>query len=86
MVDPVWSDRARPTSIAGPRRSRKLGLAFHDLPPIDLVLVTHNHYDHLDAATLGALVVAHDPQLIARMKLHSKTFAYPACAEDRKLG
>jgi L-ascorbate metabolism protein UlaG (beta-lactamase superfamily) len=64
LVDPVWSDRASPTRFAGPRRSRKPGLALSDLPAIDLVLVTHNHYDHLDPTTLAKLVAAHDPMIV----------------------
>lgn len=55
LTDPIWSDRASPVSWAGPRRRRAPGLRFEDLPPIDAVLVSHNHYDHLDLATLDRL-------------------------------
>src|SRR6185295_12999072 len=55
LTDPVWSERVSPVSFAGPRRHRAPGIRFEDLPPIDLVLVSHNHYDHLDVATLRAL-------------------------------
>ena len=48
LTDPVWSERVSPVSWAGPKRVRKPGVAFDDLPPIDLVLLSHNHYDHLD--------------------------------------
>jgi hypothetical protein len=48
LVDPVWSERASPLKWAGPRRHNSPGVSFGDLPPIDAVLVTHNHYDHLD--------------------------------------
>lgn len=65
LLDPVWSDRASPVRFAGPRRADAPGVAFADLPPIDAVLVTHNHYDHLDTATLARLQVAHRPRLIA---------------------
>lgn len=51
LTDPVWSPRASPFSFAGPRRVNAPGIAFDDLPPIDYVLLTHNHYDHMDAAT-----------------------------------
>ena len=64
LVDPVWSERASPVRFAGPRRANPPGIAFADLPPIDAVLVTHSHYDHLDAATLARLRVAHDPRLV----------------------
>jgi L-ascorbate metabolism protein UlaG (beta-lactamase superfamily) len=55
LTDPVWSDRASPLSFAGPRRVTAPGIRFEDLPPIDVVLLSHNHYDHLDVATLKAL-------------------------------
>ncbi|RUY38215.1 hypothetical protein EN981_23930, partial [Mesorhizobium sp. M7A.F.Ca.CA.001.13.2.1] len=55
LTDPVWSLRASPLSFAGPKRINAPGIAFADLPPIDLVLVSHNHYDHLDLATLKRL-------------------------------
>ena len=47
--------------FAGPRRVRNPGLAIDDLPPIDLVLVSYNHYDHLDLKALRTLVDKHDP-------------------------
>jgi L-ascorbate metabolism protein UlaG (beta-lactamase superfamily) len=55
LTDPVWSERVSPVRFAGPRRHRAPGIRFEDLPPIDLVLVSHNHYDHMDVATLRAI-------------------------------
>jgi L-ascorbate metabolism protein UlaG (beta-lactamase superfamily) len=55
LVDPVWSERASPVTFAGPKRVNDPGILFDDLPPIDAVLVSHNHYDHLDVATLSSL-------------------------------
>jgi L-ascorbate metabolism protein UlaG (beta-lactamase superfamily) len=55
LTDPMWSERASPVSWAGPRRIRKPGVLFEHLPPIDVVLLSHNHYDHLDLATLHRL-------------------------------
>ena len=55
LTDPVWSERVSPFALAGPRRHRAPGIRFEDLPPIDAVLVSHNHYDHLDVATLQRL-------------------------------
>ncbi|HUP63036.1 MAG TPA: MBL fold metallo-hydrolase [Thermoanaerobaculia bacterium] len=52
ITDPIWSERCSPVPFAGPKRHRPPGLRFEDLPPIDAVLVSHNHYDHLDLATL----------------------------------
>ena len=55
LTDPVYSERASPVSFAGPRRARKPAVLFGDLPPIALVLLSHNHYDHCDLATLRAI-------------------------------
>lgn len=55
LTDPVWSERVSPFSWVGPKRWRPPGVRFEDLPQIDLVLLSHNHYDHLDLATLERL-------------------------------
>ncbi|MCB1748663.1 MAG: MBL fold metallo-hydrolase [Gammaproteobacteria bacterium] len=55
LTDPIWSERASPFSFLGPTRVRAPGLALAELPPIDLVLVSHDHYDHLDLDSLQAL-------------------------------
>jgi L-ascorbate metabolism protein UlaG (beta-lactamase superfamily) len=64
LIDPVWSERASPFSFAGPKRVNPPGIAFDDLPPIDTVLVTHNHYDHLDLETLRRLAARHGPRIV----------------------
>lgn len=64
LTDPVWADRASPVRFAGPRRVTAPGVALADLPPIHAVLLSHNHYDHLDVATLKALHRAHAPLII----------------------
>lgn len=61
LTDPIWSERASPVPFAGPQRFRPSGMRFADLPPIDVVLISHNHYDHLDSATIRDLAAAHDP-------------------------
>jgi L-ascorbate metabolism protein UlaG (beta-lactamase superfamily) len=64
LIDPVWSERASPFSFAGPKRVNDPGVAFDALPAIDAVLVSHNHYDHLDVATLARLAAAHRPRVV----------------------
>jgi L-ascorbate metabolism protein UlaG (beta-lactamase superfamily) len=55
LTDPIWSERASPFSFVGPKRVRAPGVRFEDMPKIDLVLVSHNHYDHMDLPTLKRL-------------------------------
>jgi L-ascorbate metabolism protein UlaG (beta-lactamase superfamily) len=55
LTDPIWSERASPFTWIGPRRRRAPGVRWDDLPRIDLVLISHNHYDHLDLTTLQRL-------------------------------
>lgn len=64
LTDPIWSERASPFQWIGPRRKRPPGIRFEDLPPIDAVLISHNHYDHLDYHTVLRLQEEHDPQFI----------------------
>jgi L-ascorbate metabolism protein UlaG (beta-lactamase superfamily) len=64
LLDPVWSKRASPFRFIGPKRVNDPGIAFADLPPIDTVLVSHGHYDHLDVATLSRLAAAHRPRFM----------------------
>ena len=64
LTDPVWSERASPLRFAGPRRVTAPGVAIDDLPPIDAILLSHNHYDHLDIATLKRLTARHDPLIV----------------------
>lgn len=55
LTDPIWSERASPFSFIGPKRHHVPGIDFDKLPPIDFVLVSHNHYDHMDLDTLKRL-------------------------------
>ena len=68
LTDPIWSERCSPFAGAGPKRHRAPGIRFRDLPPIDVVLVSHNHYDHLDLPTLHALRKRFWPRIISRMR------------------
>lgn len=56
LTDPVWSERASPVQFIGPRRWVPPAVDFDRLPPIDAVLLSHDHYDHLDAPTISRLV------------------------------
>jgi L-ascorbate metabolism protein UlaG (beta-lactamase superfamily) len=64
LVDPVWSERCSPFSFAGPKRHNDPGIAFEALPKIDIVLVSHGHYDHLDVRTLSRLVKTYAPRVV----------------------
>jgi L-ascorbate metabolism protein UlaG (beta-lactamase superfamily) len=56
LLDPVWSERASPSTVLGPRRMHPVPLELPDLPRLDAVLISHDHYDHLDMATVRALL------------------------------
>lgn len=64
LTDPVWSERASPFSWIGPKRVRAPGVALEDLPNVDVVIISHNHYDHLDIATLQKLNKRFAPKVI----------------------
>jgi L-ascorbate metabolism protein UlaG (beta-lactamase superfamily) len=64
LTDPMYSQRAGPLNLIGMRRVRQPGVPFDDLPPISVVLLSHNHYDHCDPATLRKLAHRFDPLVI----------------------
>ena len=63
LTDPIWSERCSPFKWLGPKRVISPGIRFEDLPPIDLVLLSHNHYDHMDLPTLKRLNQVHHPEI-----------------------
>ena len=65
LTDPVWSKRVSPVSWSGPKRVREPGIDFDSLPKIDLVLISHNHYDHMDLTTLKRLNQRFSPRMLA---------------------
>jgi L-ascorbate metabolism protein UlaG (beta-lactamase superfamily) len=85
LTDPVWSDRASPFRWIGPRRRRAPGIRAADLPPIDIVLISHNHYDHLDLATLRSLAGRFAPAFVVPLglaRLLRSIRIQPACELD----
>jgi L-ascorbate metabolism protein UlaG (beta-lactamase superfamily) len=84
LTDPVWSERASPVGFAGPKRVREPGVRFDDLPKIDVVLVSHNHYDHLDLVTLERLWARDRPLIVTSLGNDTilKGRGIPAVAKD----
>lgn len=72
LTDPIWSDRAGPFSFFGAKRIRAPGVRFDDLPKIDLVLISHDHYDHLDLPTLRRLAVRDHPFILTGMGVKAR--------------
>ncbi|MDA3919462.1 MAG: MBL fold metallo-hydrolase [Salinisphaera sp.] len=69
LTDPVFSNRVSPSSTIGPRRHHPPGVDFDHLPPIDVVLISHAHYDHLDRTSIRRLISRHDPLIVAGLGL-----------------
>lgn len=69
LTDPIWSTRCSPLQFLGPRRHRLPGIKFERLPKIDAVLISHNHYDHLDLPTLRRLRGSAGPIFVAPLGL-----------------
>ncbi len=67
ITDPVWEDRISPFSFMGPKRYREPGVKLKELPPIDVILLTHNHYDHMDIKTLRAISIKDNPKIFTSL-------------------
>ena len=76
LTDPVFSERASPLSFIGPRRVRRAGVSIDELPNVDVVLLSHNHYDHCDLSSLKRIQRRFDPLLIT--PLHNGRLAHAA--------
>lgn len=72
LCDPHWSERASPVSFLGPRRHCAPGLKFEELPPIDVVLASHDHYDHFDVPTLRRVAKAWNPHLVVPLGVRTR--------------
>lgn len=71
LTDPQWSERASPMSFAGPRRVTAPGMGMEDLPPIQVVVISHDHYDHLDVATVRQIAATHRPRFVVPLGLRA---------------
>jgi L-ascorbate metabolism protein UlaG (beta-lactamase superfamily) len=79
LTDPVWSDRASPVGFAGPRRFQPVPVSIDELPPIDAVILSHDHYDHLDQAAALALAARGVPFFVPLgVGAHLEAWGVPA--------
>ena len=76
LTDPIWGEIAGPTPYLGRERHRSPGLRIEDLPPIDVVLLSHDHYDHLDIATLQRIEREHHPRIVAGLGMAALLATY----------
>lgn len=76
LTDPVWSERTSPFQWIGPKRVREPGLSWDELPKIDVVIISHNHYDHMDEGTLKRLAARDQPLILVPLgdRVHVASF------------
>ncbi len=67
ITDPIWALRASPFPFLGPKRFRDPGIAIDSLPPIDIILLSHNHYDHMDIAALRRIAGKWHPKIFTSL-------------------
>ena len=84
LTDPIWSDHASPFPPLGPKRVAQPGIRFDDLPKIDLIVLSHNHYDHMDLPTLKRLWARDRPKIVTSLGNDTilKHHGIPATALD----
>jgi L-ascorbate metabolism protein UlaG (beta-lactamase superfamily) len=82
LVDPVWSDRVSPSPVFGPTRLHEVPMPLDELPPVDAVLISHDHYDHLDLPTVRALLASSSAPFVVPLGIgeHLRGWGVP---EDR---
>ena len=80
LVDPVWGDRVSPSPLFGPRRLHEAPVPLAELPPVDAVVVSHDHYDHLDLATVRELLRRQDAPFVVPLGIgqHLRGWGVPA--------
>ncbi|WP_221176908.1 MBL fold metallo-hydrolase [Nocardioides pocheonensis] len=79
LTDPVWSERVSPSSAVGPRRNHPVPMPLTDLPPLSAVLISHDHYDHLDTVTIDRLVELQDAPFVVPLGIsaHLRRWGVP---------
>lgn len=84
LTDPIWSDHASPLPPLGPKRVTQPGVKYDDLPKIDLIVISHNHYDHMDIPTLKRLWARDRPAIVTSLGNDAilKANGIPATALD----
>ncbi|CCH17346.1 MBL fold metallo-hydrolase [Micromonospora lupini] len=80
LLDPVWSDRCSPSGLVGPRRLHEPPVRLDELPPLDAILISHDHYDHLDMPTVRALVAGQSAPFVVPLGVgaHLDRWGVPA--------
>ena len=81
LIDPVWSDRVSPSQQMGPKRLHPNPIALADLPPIDAVIISHDHYDHLDMDTIRELAKTTEAQFLVPLGVGAHLMAWGVAAE-----
>lgn len=76
LTDPVWSDRLGPYNLFGPKRVHAPGVQIHQLPTIDVMLISHNHFDHLDPKTVKTLWKRDKPLILTGLGVEQNIFDY----------
>jgi L-ascorbate metabolism protein UlaG (beta-lactamase superfamily) len=79
LTDPVWSDRVSPSATVGPRRNHPVPMQLADLPRLSAILISHDHYDHLDTASIDALVRLQDAPFVVPLGIsaHLRRWGVP---------
>ena len=82
LVDPVWSSRVSPSPVFGPTRLHEVPVPLAELPPVDAVLISHDHYDHLDLPTVRTLLSTQSAPFVVPLGIgvHLRGWGVP---EDR---
>jgi L-ascorbate metabolism protein UlaG (beta-lactamase superfamily) len=83
LCDPIWSNRASPFSWIGPSRHRAPGVRFDELPAIDLVLQSHDHYDHFDVPTLQRIASRWSPVFAVPLGVRARVTSKRIAPDDR---